>query len=276
MNDVNPLLHPATLPAFDRILPEHVVPAVQAILADNRKAIAELLANPDNCSWATLVEPLDALDDRLNRAWSPVSHLNAVMNSEALREAYTQSLPLLSEYATEMGQNEPLFRAYQKLAARADYALLDAGQHRTVDNALRDFRLSGIDLPADRKQRYGEIASELSRLCSQFSDHVLDATQGWHHCIRDVEQLKGLPESALALGRQAAELAGEQGWVFNLEYPSYIAIMTYADDRALRHLFYKAHATRAADQGPNAGKWDNGPLMAQILALRQEEAALLG
>ncbi|MEY2700782.1 MAG: oligopeptidase [Pseudomonadota bacterium] len=276
MNDVNPLLHPATLPAFDRILPEHVVPAVQAILADNRKAIAELLANPDNCSWATLVEPLDALDDRLNRAWSPVSHLNAVMNSEALREAYTQSLPLLSEYATEMGQNEPLFRAYQKLAARADYALLDAGQHRTVDNALRDFRLSGIDLPADRKQRYGEIASELSRLCSQFSDHVLDATQGWHHCIRDVEQLKGLPESALALGRQAAELAGEQGWVFNLEYPSYIAIMTYADDRALRHLFYKAHATRASDQGPNAGKWDNGPLMAQILALRQEEATLLG
>jgi len=272
----NPLLEPHELPPFSQILPEHVIPAVNQLLEHNRSAIAALLEPGKGYRWDNLVEPLEDIDDRLNKAWSPVGHLNAVMNSDALREAYNACLPLLSEYATEIGQNEELYRAYQSIAESPDFMALDEAQRKIIENALRDFRLSGVDLPPEQKRRFKEIAQELSRLCSQFQDNLLDATHGWSRHIEDERLLAGIPESARLLASQTAENQGQSGWVFTLEFPSYFAVTTYADDRELRREFYVAYSTRASDQGPNAGRWDNSEIMEKILALRHEEATLLG
>ncbi|MEW6039583.1 MAG: oligopeptidase A [Pseudomonadota bacterium] len=272
----NPLLDDYELPPFSRIEASHVLPAVRQILAESRTAVDALIDRGGPFTWSGLVEPLDDLDDRLNKAWSPVGHLNAVMNGEALREAYNTSLPLLSEYATEMGQNAALYAAFREIAEGVEYARLDTAQRKVVDNALRDFRLSGVTLEGEQKARFKEIAQELSRLGSRFSDNVLDATKGWTRQIEGEALLAGLPETDLAVARQAAEAEGKTGWVFGLAFPSYIAIMTYADDRALREEFYHAYATRASETGPQGGRWDNGEVMDKILALRHEEARLLG
>ncbi|HUL12556.1 MAG TPA: oligopeptidase A [Methylococcaceae bacterium] len=272
----NPLFEQHELPPFSRIKPEHVVPAVQQLLAENRAAIAGLLEPGKAYNWDNLVEPLEDLDDRLNKAWSPVGHLNSVVNTEELREAYNACLPMLSEYATEVGQNEELCRAYQCIAESPEFPSLDEAQRKIIDNALRDFRLSGVALPPEQKARFKEIAQELSTLCSQFQDNVLDATNGWIKHIEDEQLLIGIPESARTLARQAAESREKSGWVFTLEFPSYFAVTTYADNRELRREFYTAYATRASDQGPNAGRWDNSKIMEKILALRHEEANLLG
>ncbi|MDD2767145.1 MAG: oligopeptidase A [Methylococcus sp.] len=272
----NPLLENYELPPFSRIEASQVLPAVRQILDESRSGVDALLERGGPFTWASLVEPLDDLDDRLNKAWSPVGHLNAVMNSEALREAYNGSLPLLSEYATEMGQNAALYAAFREVAEGVEYARLDTAQRKTVDNALRDFRLSGVALEGEQKARFKAIAQELSQLGSRFSDNVLDATKGWSRHIEDEALLAGLLETDLAVARQAAEDEGKSGWVFGLAFPSYIAIMTYADDRALREEFYRAYATRASETGPQGGRWDNGEVMEKILALRHEEAGLLG
>lgn len=278
MTMTNPLLENHELPPFSKITADHVRPAVERILADSRAAIAALIRPGRTYTWDNLVEPLEDLDDRLNRAWSPVGHLNAVANSDALREAYNACLPLLSDYATEVGQNEDLFLAYRALADGPEFAEMNQAQRRIIENALRDFRLSGVDLPSEQKQRFKAIAQEISRLGSQFQDNLLDATQGWKkHLEPDEEdQLAGIPDSARELARQAAQAEGREGWAFTLEFPSYIAVMTYADDRKLRKELYTAYATRASDQGPNAGRWDNGDIMDRLLALRHEEAQLLG
>lgn len=273
---LNPLLQNHPLPAFSQIKPEHVQPAIRRLIDESRQAIDALLASGGPYTWENLVEPLEDVDDRLNRAWSPVSHMNAVVNSDALREAYNACLPLLSEYATEVGQNDALFRAYQDIAESPAYARLDTAQQKVIENALRDFRLSGVALPPEQKQRFKDIAQEVSRLSSQFQDNVLDATQGWTRHIDDDALLAGLPDSARGMAAQAARAKGLDGWLFTLEFPSYIAIMTHADDRELRREFYTAYATRASDQGPNAGQWDNTTLMENLLALRHEEARLLG
>lgn len=272
----NPLLEDYELPPFSRIEASHVLPAVRQILTENRAAVAALLERGGPFTWSGLVDPLDDLDDRLNKAWSPVGHLNAVMNGEALREAYNASLPLLSEYATEMGQNAALYAAFREIAEGVEYARLDTAQRKVVDNALRDFRLSGVALEGEQKARFKEIAQELSRLGSRFSDNVLDATKGWTRHIEDEALLAGLPETDLAVARQAAEAENKPGWVFGLAFPSYIAIMTYAGERALREEFYHAYVTRASETGPQGGRWDNGAAMEKILALRHEEARLLG
>lgn len=271
----NPLLERHELPPFSQIKPEHVVPAVQRLLAENRAAIAALLEPGKAYTWDNLVEPLEDLDDRLNKAWAPVGHMNAVVNTDELREAYNACLPMLSEYATEVGQNEELYRAYQHIADSPEFGSLDEAQRRIIDNALRDFRLSGVALPPEQKARFKQIAQELSTLCSQFQDNVLDATNGWIKHIEDERLLSGIPESARTLARQTAEGQGKPGWVFTLEFPSYFAVTTYADDRQLRREFYTAYATRASDQGPNAGRWDNTDIMEKILALRHEQANLL-
>lgn len=273
---INPLLENTTLPAFSKIKPEHVLPAMTQLIADSRSTIDALLANGGPYTWASLVEPLEDIDDRINRAWSPVGHMNAVVNSDELREAYNACLPLLSEYATEVGQNDVLFQAYKSIAEGPEFEKLDTAQRRIIENALRDFRLSGVDLPPAEKQRFKEIAQELSRLGSQFQDHVMDATQSWTRHVEDESLLAGLPDSAKAMAAQAASAKGLAGWLFTLEFPSYISIMTYADDRVLRRELYTAYATRASDQGPNAGQWDNTPVMEKLLALRHEEARLLG
>ena len=272
----NPLLERFELPTFSRIKPEHVRPAIEQIIADNRAAVQSRLEKGGPYTWENLVAPLELMDDRLNRSWSPVSHLNAVMNSEALRDAYNGCLPLLSEYATEFGQNEKLYAAYLELAEAPEFKALDQAQKQIVKNALRDFRLSGVSLPSAKKDRFKELAQELSKLSSQFQDNVLDATQAWQRHIEDVSVLAGIPESARAMAAETARAQGLSGWVFNLEFPSYIAVMTHADNRELRKEFYTAYSTRASDQGPTAGRWDNTEIMDRILALRHEEAQMLG
>ncbi|WP_044873380.1 oligopeptidase A [Pseudomonas sp. LFM046] len=273
----NPLLQDFDLPPYSTIRPEHVEPAVDQILADNRVAIAELLARQDGTpTWKGLVLALDELGERLGRAWSPVSHLNAVCNNAELRSAYEACLPKLSEYWTELGQNRELFQAYEALANSPEAAGFEVAQKTILDHALRDFRLSGIDLPADKQQRYGEIQMKLSELGSRFSNQLLDATQAWTKEVLDEAALAGLTDSAKAQMKQAAEAKGLGGWLITLEFPSYYAVMTYADDRALREEVYTAYSTRASDQGPNAGQNDNGPVMMEILDLRQELAQLLG
>jgi len=273
----NPLLQAFDLPSYTAIRPEHVEPAVDRILADNRAAMSQLLEQQSGTpSWEGLVLALDELGARLGQAWSPVSHLNAVCNSPELRAAYEACLPKLSEYWTEIGQNQPLFQAYQKLAESPAAAGFDVAQKTILEHALRDFRLSGIDLPAEQQKRYGEIQMKLSELASKFSNQLLDATQAWTKHITNEAALDGLTDSAKAQMKQAAEAKGLDGWLISLEFPSYFAVMTYANDRALREEVYAAYCTRASDQGPNAGKNDNGPVMNEILALRQELAKLLG
>ncbi|PAV47328.1 oligopeptidase A [Pseudomonas sp. HAR-UPW-AIA-41] len=273
----NPLLQDFDLPPYSQIKAEHVEPAIDQILADNRAAIAALLeTQQSNPSWSGLVLALDELNARLGRAWSPVSHLNAVCNSAELRAAYEACLPKLSEFWTEMGQNKPLFEAYEALAKSPAATGFEVAQKTILEHALRDFRLSGIDLPPAEQQRYGEIQMKLSELTSRFSNQLLDATQAWTKHITDESQLAGLPDSAKAQMAQAARAKELDGWLISLEFPSYYAVMTYADDRALREELYAAYCTRASDQGPNAGQFDNGPLMEQILDLRQELARLLG
>jgi oligopeptidase A len=271
----NPLLDQNGLPPFSKIKPEHVKPAIEALLAESRQLVEQLLQQNSEYSWDNLVEPLDAMDDRINRAWSPVSHMNSVVNSEALRDAYNECLPILSEYGTEMGQHQGLYHAYRQIADGDEYQRLDTAQKKVIDNTLRDFRLSGIALDQAARDRYKAIQQELSRLTSQYSDNVLDATNGWQKQLTDESLLAGLPESARSLAKQTAAQRGVEGWVFTLEFPSYYPVLTYADNRDLREELYTAYVTRASDQGPQACQWDNTGIMEQILALRHEAALLL-
>jgi len=273
----NPLLQDFDLPPYSEIRPEHVEPAIDSILGDNRVAIEELLSRPaERLDWQTLVVGLDEMNARLGRAWSPVSHLNAVCNSPELRSAYEACLPKLSAYYTELGQNRALFEAYKALAEGPAAAGFEVAQKTILEHSLRDFRLSGIDLPPVEQQRFGAIQMKLAELGSRFSNQLLDATQAWTRHLTDEAALAGLPDSAKGQMKQAAEAKGLDGWLITLEFPSYYAVMTYADDRALRQEVYTAYSTRASDQGPNAGQFDNGPVMEEILDLRQELAKLLG
>ena len=277
MSENNPLLQPYDLPPFSAIRPEHVQPAIEQILADNRAGIQAILKDQgQNPTWAGLVLAMDELNDRLGAAWSPVSHLNAVCNSAELREAYEACLPALSAYSTEMGQNRALFQAFEALAHSPQVADFDQAQLTILEHSLRDFRLSGIDLPEAEQKRYAEVQSKLSELGSKFSNQLLDATQAWTKHITDEAALAGLTDSAKAQMAAAAQAKGLDGWLITLEFPSYYPVMTYAEDRALREEVYAAYCTRASDQGPNAGKFDNGPVMEEILDLRQELAKLLG
>ena len=270
----NPLLEDTLLPRFGSIQPEDVEPAIDALLAENRRRVAELLDTVDAPTWRNFVEPVEILEDRLSRAWSPVQHLNSVLNTDELRAAYNACLPKLSDYASEMGQNERLCEAYRSVAEHDPH--LDPVQRRVLQNALRDFHLAGVDLPPEKKRRFREISLELSRLTSKFEENLLDATNAWSKEIADPSELAGLPESALDLVRQQAEQRGLSGWLLTLEFPSYYPVLTYADSRELRREVYEAYATRASDKGPHAGEFDNSEVMEQILALRHESAMLLG
>lgn len=272
----NPLLSMDSLPPFSQIQPDHVQPAVTQAIADCKQKIKDVLAHTEPHTWDSLIAPLEEVNDRLARIWSPVSHLNSVLNSEPLRAAHDACLPLLSEFQTYVGQHEGLYQAYLALSESDDFPRLGGAQRKEIQNTLRDFRLSGIGLPAEAQQRYGEIQARLSELASRFSNNVLDATQGWHKLVADEAELAGLPESVLAAARQMAELKGKEGWLFTLDIPSYLPVMMYADNRELRAEMYEAFTTRASDQGPNAGKWDNSAIMTELLTLRSELARLLG
>ena len=271
----NPLLALHGLPPFSEIKPDHVKPAIDTLLAESRALVEQLLQENSTYSWDNLVEPLDAMDDRISRAWSPVSHMNSVVNSEALRETYNACLPVLSEYGTEMGQHEGLYSAYRQIADGDEYQRLDIAQRKVIDNTLRDFRLSGIELDQAKRDRYKELQQSLSKLSAKYSDNVLDATNAWSKQVSDKSLLAGLPESARSLAQQTAAVRDLDGWVFTLEFPSYFPILTYADNRELREELYTAYTTRASDQGPHAGQWDNTDTMEQIMALRHEAARLL-
>jgi oligopeptidase A len=270
----NPLLRVEALPPFTEIRPEHVEPAVRELLERNRARIAELAALTDP-TFASLVEPLEDMQHRLTRAWSPVSHLNAVMNSPSLREAYNACLPLLSAYHTDLAQSEPLYRAYQQIAER-EAATLEPDQRRVLQHALRDFRLAGVGLDTARKERFKAAMLELTQLQARFEENVLDATNGWTHRVDEPGTLAGLND---AIVDEARRRAGEQraaGFVLALDQPTYVAVLTDAHSPELRRTFYEAWATRASDQGPNAGRWDNSLVMNRILELRHGVAQLLG
>jgi len=272
----NPLLADSKLPLFPQIRAEHVEPAIDELLANARSVVESCLQANSEYTWENLVEPIANAEDRLSKAWSPVSHLNSVVNSDELREAYNACLPKLSEYSTEMGQNQGLYKAYQQIAASDSFSALATAQQKIINNALRDFTLSGIGLDEDKQQRYKAISLEQSNLASKYEENLMDATNAWKKHITDELELTGLPPSALAQAKQAAEQEGLEGWLINLQFPSYSAVMTYADNRELRQEHYQAFATRASDQGPDAGRWDNTDIMEQTLALRHEKAQLLG
>lgn len=274
-NTTNPLLENHELPPFAEIKAEHVEPAIDELLTTNRSAIMELLGQ-GNPSWTSIIDPIEELEDRLQKAFSPVSHMNSVVNTPELRDAYNNVLPRLSEYSTEMGQNKALFDAYQAIKDSDEYDQLDQAQRKALDNALRDFKLSGIDLPEDKKQRFAEISSQLSSLSSKFSDNVLDATMAWQKHIEDPAMLAGLPQSALDQAEQLARQNDKTGYLFTLDFPSYFPLITYADNRDLRREAYEAFTTRASDRGPSAGEFDNTDVITEIMTLRKELAELLG
>jgi oligopeptidase A len=274
--NVNPLLDLSGLPRFSAIRPEDVEPAVVQTLAANRVAIEQLLHDVREPTWDNFIQPIEDMNERLSRIWSPVSHLNAVMNNEELRKAYNACLPKLSAYSTELKQDERLYRAYKAVAARPDFAALSAAQQKIIDNVLRDFRLSGAELSDVDKTHFKAVVEELSVLHSKFDENLLDATNAWELLITDEAELAGLPDTARAAARAAAERDGKAGWKLTLHMPSYLPVMMYADNRALRRQLYEASATRASELGPHAGQWDNGPTMTRILQLRADEARLLG
>lgn len=270
----NPLLNTQTLPNFAAIKPEHVGPAIDQLLAEQRAALVTLLEQ-DHFTWDNLIAPLERMEENLTRCWSPVGHLNMVMNNAELREAHDDCLPKLADFHTEMGQNEKLYQAIQSIKDDAGFSQLSSAQQKLINDSLRDFKLSGVALPAEQKQRYKEIAQRLSTITSEFSNNLLDATNAWEYPVTDEDELAGLPENSKAMLKQFAEQADKDGWLVNLQFPSYHAVMTYADNPELREKLYRAFTTRASDQGANPAH-DNSALMNEILALRHEKAQLLG
>lgn len=272
----NPLLTFTDLPPFSQIKAQHIQEAVEQAINDCRAQVEAVLANDASPTWETICAPLTETDDRLSRIFSPVSHINSVKNSQEWREAYEACLPLLSEYGTWVGQNKGLFKAYQSIKNSDEFDSLSKAAQKAITNALRDFELSGIGLPANEQKRYGEISKRLSELSSKFSNNVLDATMGWAKHVTDEAMLKGMPESAMAAAKANAQAKELDGWLLTLEMPSYIPVMTYCDNAELRKEMYEAFTTRASDRGPNAGQWDNSEIMAEELKLRHEISRLLG
>ena len=274
----NPLLDFTDLPRFDLIQPEHVKPAIESLLADGRALIEKLTADSTPATWADFAGALSDGLEGFGRAWGVVGHLHSVNDVPAWREAYNEMLPEVSRFYTELGQNLALFDKYRALKASPEYATLSAEQKKIVDNEIRDFRLSGAELPEEQKPRFQAIMEELSQLAAKFSENLLDATNAFAEVVTEEAVLAGLPDYARDAAREAAEKAGLAGWKFTLHAPSYGPVMQYADNRELRARLYRAYATRAAeiDNGYSKPEWDNGPLMKRLLELRAEDAQMLG
>ncbi len=271
---MNPLLDFSGLPRFAEVKPEHVTPAVEHLLEENRALAARLLADASAPTWDNFIQPLDDANERLSRAWGQVGHLNAVMNAAPLREVYNANLTKITQYYAELGQNLDLFNKVKAIRNGAEFAALSAARQKIIENELRDFRLGGAELPEDRKARFLAIQEELSALCSRFSDNLLDATNAYTWLVEDEAELSGIPADERQAAAEAAQAAGKTGWLFTLKAPSYGPLMQYADNRALRERMYRAYVTRASE--PEKPEFDNTPLMAQILKLRAEEARMLG
>ena len=263
------------LPLFSQLKVDEIEVVVKQSISDNKALIEKKLAELDTYTWDNFVAVLDEADDHLGKLWSPVSHMNAVVSNDELRAAHDACIGLFSEYGTFVGQHQGLYEAYLSIADSADFAELKGEQQKVITNALRDFKLAGIALTDDKKQRYGEIKQQLSQLQSSFSNNVMDATLAWSKLVTDVDTLTGLPKTAIAAAKQSAEEKELTGYLFTLDIPSYLAVMSYAENRELREEVYTAFATRASDQGPNANEFDNSENIEQILALRHELALLL-
>ena len=271
---MNPLLNFSGLPRFAEIKPEHVAPAIEKLLAENRALIERLLNDNAVPNWNNFVLPMDDANEHLSRAWGPVGHLNAVMNSPELRVVYNATLPKITQYYAELGQNLALFEKFKRLHDSSEFVQLSAARKKIIENELRDFRLGGAELPDDKKTRYLKIQERLSELSSRFSDNLLDATNDYSLQIESKDELSGLPEDVLQAAQEACQTANKSGWLFTLKAPSYMPVMQYADNRALREQMYRAYGTRASEFGKP--EWDNTKLMDEIVALRGEEARLLG
>jgi oligopeptidase A len=270
----NPLLTAEPLPPFPRIRPQDVEPGVRESLGRARAGIEEL-AGREPATFASVVEPLEELQHGVARTWSPVAHLNAVLNSEPLRAAYNACLPLLSAYQTDLAQSEPLYRAYRAIEEREGDAL-DSTQRRVLEHALRDFRLAGVGLDPADKQRFKAVMLEITQLQARFEENVLDATNGWSHPVTDPALLRGLNDMLIDQARRRAHEQHLEGWILALDQPTYVAVVTDAESEPLRRAFYEAWTTRASDRGPNAGRWDNAQVMEQLLRKRYEAARILG
>ena len=276
MNHDNPLLTDDTLPAFSAIRPEHVAPAIGELLAEYRVAIDALTATDAARDFHTVMLTQERLEQRLARAWAPVSHLHSVADNEALRAIYGPAEEKLTDHAIELGQNRDLYAAVQALADAPDFAGLPRPERALVEHALRDFTLSGVALEEPARSRFRQIGVELSKLSTEFSNAVLDASEAWHEHITDERDLHGVPESGRSVLRQYAEDQELDGYLVTLKQPSVQAVLTYAQNRDLRQRVYWAYQTRASDEGPNAGKFDNSERIEKIMALRHEAAQLLG
>jgi oligopeptidase A len=270
----NPLLELNALPDFGRIEAGHARPALEQVLTENRARLAELSVQADP-TFASLVVPVEELSYRLSRVFSPISHLNAVANSAEMREAYNQCVPLLTEYSSELGQNAALQAGYAHVL-KTEGAVLDSAQRKLVENALRDFRLAGVDLRPEAKTRYREVAQRLAHLATKFSENVLDAGHAYTRTVTNSAELAGLPGNALDRAAADAREANQAGWLFKLDQPTYMTIMASAENEQLRRDIYEAWVTRASDAGPSAGRFDNYGIIAEILPLRDELAKLLG
>ncbi|SCY26473.1 M3 family metallopeptidase [Nitrosospira sp. Nsp13] len=270
----NPLLDFSGLPRFADIRTEHITPAVEQLLADNRAIIAGIRDDAAIPTWRNFVQPMDDANERLSRAWGQVSHLNAVVNSPELREIYNANLPHVTQYYAELGQDQALFEKFKLLRNSAEFESLGRARKKIVENELRDFRLGGAELQPQGKKRFLEIQEELSALSSRFNDNLLDATNNFVLQVEDADELSGIPADVLETARENAAKEGTRGWKFTLHAPSYMPVMQYADNRGLREKMYRAYSTRASEL--SKVEWDNTPLINKILELREEEARMLG
>jgi oligopeptidase A len=273
---VNPLLVFDQLPQFNQIEAGHIEPAVAKVLASNRLQLAKLLEQRAPHTWRTLMFELDEMEDRLNKVWSTVSHLNAVQNSPSIREAYNKCQPLITQYYSELGQNEFLYGAIQSLSERAEELTLDSSAKKTLRDYLLEFRLGGVALDAESKKRFAAVESRLSELSNQFSNNVLDASTSWSKLLKDESVLAGLPDTTIQAALDMAQRKEQTGYLLTLDVPIYHSVLTNADSSELRRELYEAFVTRAASNGPHDKKWDNTAIIDEILALRAELAKLLG
>jgi oligopeptidase A len=272
---LNPLLDLSGLPRFDTVKPEHVAPAIDALLDENRAVVTRLEGPMDPVTWDNFVEPLENSTERLGRAWGIVGHLNAVMDTPELRAAYNENQPKVTEFWTELGQNLNLFQKYKALHDSPEFETLTTARKKIVENALRDFRLGGAELPDDKKERFAQIQERQAALATKFSENVLDATNDYKLYVEDEADLAGLPDDVKQAARAAAEKDGKSGYKFTLHFPSYFPVLQYADKRELREAIYRANVTKASELGVKP-EWDNTQNIVDILKLRDEEAKLLG
>jgi oligopeptidase A len=277
----NPLLHFGRgIVAYSQIQPTHIASAIDALLAEAESAVAIATSQATPPTWKDLVEPLEDATERLSRAWGAISHLNSVADTPELREAYGAMLPKVTAFMSSLGQNLALYERFKALRQSPHFAMLSSDQQKVIENSLRDFRLGGAELPEAQKPRFAEIQDQQAELSKAFSDHVLDATNGYTHWVTDPAELIGLPEDAIAAAADTAEQQGKTGWAFTLHFPSYYPVQQYSENRALRQRMYEAYVTRASELGPQYGhgkvEWDNTQNMLDQLRLRNEESLMLG